>query len=48
MRQDPAPQSGNVRVYARPGRWATLAPLIGMLVTGLILVLIVVLLMRQS
>jgi hypothetical protein len=39
---------GNVRVYERPNRLTTLAPLIWILITALILVIVFVLLVRQS
>jgi hypothetical protein len=39
---------GSVRIYERPSRWTTLAPLIWILLAGLILGAIIVLLWRQN
>jgi hypothetical protein len=44
----PVPGGGNVRVYERPSRWTTLAPLIWILLTAAILLIVFVLLMRQN
>jgi hypothetical protein len=41
-------EGGNVRVYERPSRLTTLAPLIWILLTALILVIVFVLLVRQD
>lgn len=51
MRQDhdsSAGAGGNVHVYERPSRWTTLAPLLWIILTAILLLIVFVLLMRQS
>ena len=39
---------GNVRVYERPSKITTLAPLIWILIAGVVLLIVIVLLVRQN
>lgn len=51
MRDDAETSSspgGNVRVYERPSRWSMLAPLVWIIVAAAVLVIVLVLIWRQS